>query len=576
MKTIRMIVLFILSIGTACLAANDYRGLWVGQATLTHVNQATIPLNEENDPEPKDPNIPQPTSDAAHLRLILHVDGAGQVNLLKDVAILRRLDEADTNSVVATSEGDLTLVSDQRLYSDFPEQEAVRIASAVFDFGDFQTTRAVDAIVDAVVDVVMTNTTPAAESIATDAANGIIEDADVVAEFDDFIESVLVDSNLQAIADGSTPDPLQQQAAGMANTFYVDTRGVEALDAMADAANGETDPDAKQDAVRKVALRYADIGNAYQRFVLGDLFGDMIPAAAQAAASEAAATNATSDSISIAAHAVAEVRDAEDEAEDLWRQSGHDDTAPTNAVDRVLDAIIAAATTYTNTSALQLTIAQEAETAGWDEQATLPRFSIPATAPTTDYTNFIHSAAFQDCAATAARAALEAAVEEQDADPFHTPETLAAAARGGATDALKSVYIQAAQAQRTELPMAGTFAPGQGDTNLTINAGGSLGDPGLAGTISLPSSHPTNPFRHPKHPDHVRGFDIVRNIRLDFYGAEHQPGAKNSEVDRIAGLYREEIFGLHKPLGQQSDIGLKIEGTFELNRISLIDTLNAQ
>ena len=48
-------------------------------------------------------------------------------------------------------------------------------------------------------------------------------------------------------------------------------------------------------------------------------------------------------------------------------------------------------------------------------------------------------------------------------------------------------------------------------------------------------------------------------------------------VDQVTGTYREEIFGLHKPLGPDpanSPIGLKTEGRFQLNRISFIDTLN--
>ena len=63
---------------------------------------------------------------------------------------------------------------------------------------------------------------------------------------------------------------------------------------------------------------------------------------------------------------------------------------------------------------------------------------------------------------------------------------------------------------------------------------------------------------------------------MDFDGTPGDaPGHSNSGLDRVTGIYREEVFGLHKPLGQDSDIGLKVEGTFELNRISLIDTLNA-
>ena len=47
-------------------------------------------------------------------------------------------------------------------------------------------------------------------------------------------------------------------------------------------------------------------------------------------------------------------------------------------------------------------------------------------------------------------------------------------------------------------------------------------------------------------------------------------------MDRISGVYSEEIFGLHKPLGPSRNIGLKVSGTFQLYRISLIDTLNGR
>ena len=67
------------------------------------------------------------------------------------------------------------------------------------------------------------------------------------------------------------------------------------------------------------------------------------------------------------------------------------------------------------------------------------------------------------------------------------------------------------------------------------------------------------------------------DVRLDFQPASAGiPERAGYGVDRIRGVYREEIFGLHKPLGPQQDIGLRVEGTFELNRVSLIDTLNAR
>ena len=93
----------------------------------------------------------------------------------------------------------------------------------------------------------------------------------------------------------------------------------------------------------------------------------------------------------------------------------------------------------------------------------------------------------------------------------------------------------------------------------------------------MPANHPTNPFRHRRHPDHTIGFDITREIELGFDTADQQPvGRSTLGVDQITGTYDEEIFGLHKPLGPQQDTGLKVRGTFLLHRISLIDTLNGR
>ena len=132
--------------GSLLAGSDAYRGLWVGQAKLNYVNEVTVPLDENNVAVAPDPNVPTPTADQAQIRLILHVNGAGQVNLLKDVAIMSRSEESETNQYFA-SEGDLALVTDESLYSEFPEQTARRIASAVFDFGDVKATEAVEAIV---------------------------------------------------------------------------------------------------------------------------------------------------------------------------------------------------------------------------------------------------------------------------------------------------------------------------------------------------------------------------------------------------------------------------------------------
>ena len=134
--------------GSGLGQTSPYRGLWVGSVSLRRVNEVAIPLDAQNNPVAPDPQVPTPTFDEANLRLILHVNGAGQVSLLKDVAILNRKAPADNgNPDVFASETDLALVSDPRIYASFPPQPALRVASAVFDFGDALATEALDALV---------------------------------------------------------------------------------------------------------------------------------------------------------------------------------------------------------------------------------------------------------------------------------------------------------------------------------------------------------------------------------------------------------------------------------------------
>jgi len=145
---------------------------------------------------------------------------------------------------------------------------------------------------------------------------------------------------------------------------------------------------------------------------------------------------------------------------------------------------------------------------------------------------------------------------------------------------LQSVYSAAARAMQNELPLVGSFALGSGDPRFLadIPSMESLGAAGLAGQILLPANHPTNPFRHRRHPDHSSGFDITRNIRIDFDAAltEGSIPSVTRGVSTVSGLYREEVFGLHKPLGPNKDVGLRTEGRFQLNRVSAIGTLNGK
>jgi hypothetical protein len=92
-----------------------------------------------------------------------------------------------------------------------------------------------------------------------------------------------------------------------------------------------------------------------------------------------------------------------------------------------------------------------------------------------------------------------------------------------------------------------------------------------AGLIRLSEEFPTNPFRHKYHPDHRKGYEIMRQFSIRFDG---QPGDALAEapgfgVHRLSGVYRETILGLHK-------VPLKVEGKVNLNRISSVAVLNDQ
>jgi len=228
-------------------------------------------------------------------------------------------------------------------------------------------------------------------------------------------------------------------------------------------------------------------------------------------------------------------------------------------------------------------VRQSAEEAGRYALVTVvARYRVAFQPPTSGYAAFVTSPLFLGSDDLAAQAAAEAAVLEKKNNSLFNADSIRRVANQAALLALRDVLSEAARTARNELPLAGRFGPGIGDPRLTYlirqtNAVESLAAPALTGSVFLPANHPTNPFRHRRHPDHTSGFDILRLIRLDF---DARAGGvlprAGYGVQRITGVYREEIFGLHKPLGPQKNKGLKVEGTFELNRISLIDTLNAR
>ncbi len=624
-------LLLLTPLNSAWSQAATYRGLWVGQVTLNYVNEVTTPLDANNVPRAPDPNVTTPTSDQANLRLILHVNGAGQTSLLKDVAILNRKTGNDysgsgnvanvtTNSDVLTSsrdlltaESDLSLVTDERLYPEFPPQPAIRYASAVFDFGDSRASEMVNKVIEEAANAAgaslfnnpandlstvarRQSATDAAFAAATNAAGPVVQNADVADAFAVFLGSTNINSsvvNTIAAAGNATDATNAAQPALVAATnlqaqsSYSDSRAMEMVHAVVaatvDALSQNANP---TNAAQNAAASYADVTADYPRFIAGKLFGDMIAAAAASAAQAATNVSASGASIRSVVEADPAVNDARTEALRL-KVPQYEDTRATTAIDVTLDAIIASATdSLTNTTRVQTEIQSTADTAGREALASqVPRYAVPADAPTLDFNEFVRTAGFRSSATVAAQAAAEGAVSEKRNNALYTLASLQGAAKQAAAQALQSVQSAAARAERTELPLVGTFAPGQGDPRLTWaikeNNEAPLSDEaGLQGTIYLPANHPTNPFRHRRHPDNQVGFDITRRLRLDFDPAPTNGLARAGYgVDRITGVYREEIFGLHKPLGpdpQTDPIGLKVEGTFELNRISFIDTLNAR
>jgi hypothetical protein len=681
------------SAGTLFSQSDSNRGLWVGEVSLTHVNEVSVPLDENNIPVAPNPRVATSTADSANLRIILHVNGAGQVSLLRDVALVRR------KTGTFESESDISLLTDESLYGEVPPQAAERYASATYDFGDPQATAALNKVVETAIekayDAIKNNTqatldTTAKRNLVTatafDAANAasaapaVIPTADAAAAFNQFLTTKLnlakVDE-LAASADpnvfagsASTPATLREEAKKVADdSFYNDRRAsemVEALVTALQAAAGETQAN-KTAVARATAAAYADTLNNYQRFIAGEIFGDMLTSTAASVALEAkpqvpaaigtisGTVGSTTTRIFAIAHGLqtgnevtiagssiptlngthpVSVLSLDDfvvnipyivpvagnplgkwfrsdlmttaaaqnpaglaaEAEALRIQiTAYSDQRAITAVRIVRQAIVDAALNAVFKAALLTPESREALVkadglaAGRKALAEdVARYPLPDGAPSTDYTDFVRSSAYTGSAEKAARAVADAMVEEKATNILATEGSVKGKARAAAMRALDAEYSAAARSAQTFIrvetgAVGGGFGAGKGDPRLTADVGGddqALGGPAMMATLVLPASHPTNPFRHRRHPDHTFGFDITRKLRFDFDVADPSPNPKAGYgVDRLSGIYREEIFGLHKPLGpdpENNPIGIRMEGRFEIYRVSLIDALNAR
>lgn len=271
--------------------SSPHRGLWVGEVTLGAVNEVTVPLDAGNVPRAPDPNVPTPTFDAAGLRLIVHVDASGRASLLKHVAILAR------KSGIQEKESDLALVTDERLYGAFPPQPATRISSVAFDFGDAMANAAVNelagrAATAAANAAAASNATPSSvTSAAQAAATPVVSQADAAAAFTAFQQAHLDAAKVRAIANGGSSDAARAAATALRDgSFFGDTRGLgmlDAIDAALAAMPSSATPAQREQAALNAAASFVETDRAYDRFLAGEMFGDMISSAAEAAAKAA-------------------------------------------------------------------------------------------------------------------------------------------------------------------------------------------------------------------------------------------------------------------------------------------------
>ncbi len=453
-------------------AANPSGGLWVGDVTLNAVNESVVGINAANQVVAPDPSVTTPVNAPAHIRIIFHVDGQGQVRLLKSVAVLAK----DTNQPPH-----LALITDSSLYPNFTGFSNVgrRIASAAFDFGEPNTVAILNQVAAAA------GNAAAAGQNALNAANKVVQGANIDAPYNAFVTGAGFNSAALNAAASATAGALQSHSTN-ANSQQLLAAALSAATNNFIVVTNRAYAQTLQTNVLFVDTRYVAA----------------VDSVAQAAASGAA------------------------------------------------NAVIAGGTNTATVGSAATNAALAAVTA-----------AINAPSPVSPgYKSFIATPAFLSSAGIAANAATAAATTDLHAGvlPAQVQNDANAAALKALTDA--GDFAAADAVVVNQVNMNGTFA-----------AGGSL-----SGSIYLGASHPTNPFRHRMHPDHTIGYAITRALTIQFDAASGTNVFQSAGfgVDQLTGTYREEISGLHKPLGTSQNIGLITEGVVSLNRVSQVDTLN--
>jgi len=586
----------------------------VGEVALNAVNEATGAVGDSNTYEYEDPNTLTATSDTAFLRLILHVNGAGQARLLKSVAVVE-------GQLLPDGTKDILLITDPTLYAS-NAGIAKRIATAFFDFGDQRAVTVVQDLIDtstatAVTEAVSGKTKAEIKALVLTELGVVQSDADLDAAYLDrgtsggnsFLRAPsfftpaevgdIADAVAELIHDGTHPaswftddassgtyqspfstDPINGRFAALVliaqGLEYGDTRGIEAISGIVAAAAEAVDETVEVDLVTKQTnarlaaegayQNAADVTQAYNRFIASSVFTGSFPSGTVDEAVQAALTaqnrgDTSAEIVTAVTGALlseASVSAAYTDAETLRSASLWGDLRARWAVDSLVNRVAVSAAGQVIISQVELTLkatVEDAVAAAFDEVKAAPIFS---NAPSTDYSDFVTGADYQAAVDTAAEiAAAEASFQfgagVTDVDQLTTKT------KEAVTKALKGARSQAALLPQNSLAMNGGLTSGSS----------------LSGEIYLPALAPTNPFMHQRHPDHTEGYPITRKISMtvDVPGAG-DTGRSGYGVSLLTGTYLEEIFGLHKPLGNNQDVGLKTQGTFTLNRLSFADSLN--
>jgi hypothetical protein len=546
----------------------------VGNVTLTKVNETVTDVNSANQFVSPDPSVTTPVASPARLKIIFHVDSSGQVRLLKNVAVLAK----STNQPP-----DVALITDPSLY---PHYAAIasgigrRVASATFDFGD--------AAAAQILDLIATNAAIAASTGGdpTNAANQILQKANVDTPYLAFVTGngfrsaalgAAADAAVAALTsatNGGTTDQVISAALTAAtnnpilatNLAYAltlqnaallpDTRYVTAVRSVANAAGLAAASAANSPYIITASITLTNAAGTTngQTFTVNGSVRTWTNTVTVTTTQVLTDTNALRaktnlfNAIVLAPFSQVNVVDAGPASFSLVGAVG---------MNLTVTASDGYATISNSTQAAQTTLSQittAATTAGL--LALTNTLNVSSVSP--GYLTFIGTSLFQSSAGIAAAAASAGAAQAAGGTTTQKRNAANAAALKALTDA--NIFSAADSIVGTEVLMSGSF--GSGGT--------------VTGNLFLGASHPTNPFMHRRHPDHRSGYDITRALRIQFDTITSTNGLLTAGfgVDRITGTYREEIQGLHKPLGPSQNVGLIAEGLIVLDRISPVNTLN--